>query len=995
MPKLLNLQLFAKEKPIGFVPPGGSGEEPVKDALTDDPTMKEILEATSAIALLAIKKRLANDALTEVDRRIYYEAIDAKAKAAFGSWSVESAAQEEQEKLEEAAKPKIGFQAENATVTISTDSIEPSFAVITDSAGESIDVCMSKAVAITDARGKPSGWYKQPVSRVDAINGNNRIYPRAVYQPALDNLIRAGFPYAGEHPHPPTMKGLDGRVLFDSKVPNQAVRFRRAEIDQAGVVWAEYKPLETEMGKQVKAMLDAGLPIGFSNRMTGELVPTTVQGRRANVAKTLNLYTWDVVLNPAEPDAFTTPLPLTDSVVTEILDSIQKGAEPKMNFLAMSLDQLKAWKASNPGHTDMTLCDAAIAVKEKEVALNDELEALRREKEERQKAEAVAKKKQEAQKALTDAVASLPYDQKVKDAILKKGAAITDASEVEAFVQGEKEIIDSVVVGSKLTGLGVPQSGRAAVIEPTVTVTKEAQPWKPIVDNLQAAFDDRIRSLDRNFRVDPKLREANRSIVDRLLSKMERENNEEYKNFMKSLTDSAQSIQDGVITDSAMSSTGDFAQLPVISMAFMYQVWQDLRFLQLVQAESFSGTTYKVPVEFQSADLYTQDDFVVGEFEGITTEGVQTFLLEFGAEWLKRGTVISKEAQIEMQKGPFNYDVLARNLANLSNRFQRVIDQRLSLEMLHTSDEHGAKVVSNEAVAATEMVAATPGTNVPAGSNAAWIVSLLCGYSSGAIGKQIPPIVRPRKKVWLDSAGRKQSEVVNDIVAKKGATTLTRGTWDPIKGQINNGDYAVDFENGKVYFAASAGIDNASNRPTISYSYATNVSFFDLTVPAALADNSARYYNKLLERLDIEKAYMGSAPRYVTPDFVLGSLNAMVNVRNSELFYKWASPDGTSFLKGDMWFATRAGLTLGELNAPWAAGDGRILIGKTNATRFGVGSPLQIEGPEPYFDPATMKITSARQYFATQQSVISTPLVIDANGVAYNPPYRTIKFYNS
>lgn len=986
--KKLDLQLFA----IGFVPGGDSNDNPVIDALSDDPRMRQILDAKTAIDLLAVKKQLANEPLTEVDRRIYYEAIEAKCRAEFSYYDVEYAAKAEEEK----AKPPVGFQVTNATVTVATDTVEPTYAVITDSAGEPMDICLSRAVAISDSVGKHSGWYKQPVSRVDAINGNNRIYPRLVYQPALDTLQQSGFPYAGEHPHPPTMKGLDGRVLFDSKVPNQAIKFRHAEIDQNGVVWAEYKPLDTEMGRQVKAMLDAGLPIGFSNRMTGNLVQTTVQGRSVNVAKSLNLYTWDVVLNPAEPDAFTSPLPLTDSVVTEILDSIQKGDEPKMNFLSMTLDQLKSWKVSNAGHADMALCDAAIAVKEKEVALTDELEQMRREKEERQRAEEAAQKKQQAHVALTDAVNVLPYDAKVKEALLKKGEAITDVTEVQGFVEREQALIDSVLVGTKLAGLGVPQAGRAQTLDPTVTITGNAEPWKPIIDNLQAAFDDRARSLDRNFHIDPKLREANKGILDRLMKKMERENNEQYTGFMKSLTDSAQAIQDGVITDSAATVTGDLAQVPMISMAFMYQVWQDLRFLQLVMAESFSGTTYKIPVEFQSTDLYTQDDFVVGELDGIPTEGIETFLLEFGAEWLKRGTVITKEAQIELMKGPFNYDVVARNLANLSMRFQRVIDQRLSLEMLHVSDEYEAVEVANEAVAAAEMVAAAPGTNVPAGSNAAWIVSLLCGHASGAIGAQVPPVVRPRKKVWLDIAGRKQSSNVNDFVAKHGATTLTRGTWDPVLGKINGGDYAVDFENSKVYFAASAGIDNNTNRPTIEkYSYATNISFFDLTVPSTLADNPARYYNRLLERMDIEKAYMGSAPRYVTPDFALGSLNAMVNFRNSELFYKWASPEGTSFLKGDMWFATRAGLTLGEINAPWAAGDKRILIGKTNATRYGVGSPLQIEGPEPYFDAINNRITSAKQYYATQQSVIATPLVIDSNGKAYNPPYRTIKFYNS
>lgn len=978
-----DIQFFAG---IGFT--AGSEEEPMKDALADDPLMKQILEATSAIALLAIKKSLANTPLTEVDRRIYYEAIDARAKADFGEWCIEQAAKEEEE---EASKPSVGFKVENATVRVATDSIEPQFSVINDNAEDPRELCLSRAVVITDSAGKSTGWYRQPVSKVDAINGNNRLYPKVVYQDALDELKKSGFPYAGEHPHPRTYKGADGRVLFDSSVPNQAVVFRDASIDESGVVWAEYKPLATDMGKQVQAMLDAGLPIGFSNRMTGDSVLVDSKGKKINVAKRLKLYTWDVVLNPAEPEAFTSPIELTDAAMAVILDSISKE-EKNMNFFGMTIDELKAWKKANPGHADMALCDAAIASKEKEQSLTDELEQLRREKEERARQEEAERKKKEAQQALQDAVNALPYEKQVKDGLLQKGAAITDAADVEAFVEAEKAFVDSLQIGTQLSALGVP--GRARTTGQEVTVGADGQPWKPIMDNLMAAFDDRLRSTDRNFRVDSELRQANTAILDRVLSKMERDNNEQYRRHMQELSDAAQAIQDGVITDSAMSSTGDFAQASIISRAFLYQVWQDLKFAQLVNVEPFSGSTYKIPVEFQGHDLYTQDDFVTGEFDGITTEGVETFLLEFGAEWLKRGTILSKEAQHELQNGPMNYDVLARNLANLAARFQRVKDQKLSLEMIHVSDEYEAAAVPSEAVAATEIAEATPGVNVPAGSNAAWVVTALCGNAAGSAIKQVAPIVRPRTKVWLDASGRKQSAIVNDIVVKVGSSPLARGTWDPVRGVINNGEYAVDFENAKLYFKSTAGVSDTT-RPTLSYSYVTNISFFDLTVPAAYNGRNSLYFNKLLEQIDYEKAYMGSAPRYVAPDFMLGSLNAMVNIKNAELFYKWASPDGTSLLRGQMWFANRNGVDIGEMNAPWAAGDQRILLGKVNATRLGVGSTMAIEGPEPYFDPTSMKITSAKQYYATEQIAIATPLVIDEAGKTYNPPYRTVKLFNS
>ncbi|WP_258074311.1 hypothetical protein [Brevibacillus laterosporus] len=974
----MNLQYFSK---IGFVP----GEEPIKDALKDDLLMQQILEASSAIALLSIKKSLANTPLTEVDRQIYYEAIHAKCRSEFGYYDVEEAAQIEKVN----SKPNVGFGVESEKMTIATDASEPVMGAVTDSAGEAVDVCVSKAIAIVDQAGKTSGWYKQIVAKVDAINGNMRLYPRGTYEPALKKLKNAGFPYAGEHPHPRSYLTAQGKTMFDSKIPNQCVKFRDAYIDDSGYVWAEYKTIDTDMGRQVQTMIDEGLPIGFSNRMTGVMVPINLHGKTVKVPKSLDIKTWDVLLNPAESESYHSPIALTDSAICEILDSLKE--EETLNFFTMTLSALKDWKKQNPGHVDMAVCDAAIESKEKEQTLTDELEKLRLEKQKRDQQEEANRKKKEAQKALVDAVNELSYDKQVKDGLLQKGAAITDASEVASFIDTEKAFVDAIQIDRRKQSLGI-SSGRAAIVNQEVQVGAEGQPWKPIMDNLMAAFDDRLRSTERNFHVDTEMRKANTEILDRVMAKMERDNHEQYRRHMQDLTDSAQSIENGAITDSAMSSTGDFAQAALISRAFMYQVWQDLKFAQLAMAEPFSGSTYKIPVEFQGHDLYTQDDFVTGEYEGIITEGVETFFLEFAAEWFKRGTLLSKEALTELQSGPMNYDSLARNLANLAARFQRVKDQKLGLEMIHVSDEYNAKTVTNEKVEVAEFTKASG--NVPSGSNVAFIATMLCGNPSGTVTKQVLPIVRPRTKVWLDQFGRKQSAIVNDIVVKVGSTVLQRGTWDPIKKLINNGDYAIDFENAKAYFTESSGVSE-SKLPTLTYAYATNVSFFDLTVPTSYNGRSSLYYNKLLEQLDYEKAYMGSAPRYVTPDFALGSLNAMVNLKNAELFYKWASPEGTNLLKGKMWFADRNGLDIGEMNTPWAAGDQRILLGKVNATRLGIGSPMAIEGPEAYYDPKTTRITSARQYFATEQVAIATPLVIDDAGNTYNPPYRTIKLFNS
>ena len=108
------------------------------------------------------------------------------------------------------------------------------------------DFYMEKVEVLLDEQGQKSGWYKQIVAKVDNINGNNRLYPKQVYQDALEELKKQEFPYAGEHPHPTPYKGADGKIYFTISIPHSTVKFRDAYIDEQNNVWAEYKPLDTE-----------------------------------------------------------------------------------------------------------------------------------------------------------------------------------------------------------------------------------------------------------------------------------------------------------------------------------------------------------------------------------------------------------------------------------------------------------------------------------------------------------------------------------------------------------------------------------------------------------------------------------------------------------------------------------------------------------------------------------------------------------------------------
>lgn len=892
--------------------------------------------------------------------------------------------------------------------------------VLSDSTN-TYDICVSKAIPIKDETSRNEKWYKQIVSKVDSINGNIRLYPKGVYSAALDKLKRMSFPNAGEHPHPDTYIGADGKLRFKTSIPNAAVKFRNAVIDESNNVWAEYKVLDTDMGKQIQAFIDNDLSFGFSNRMTGEMVSCKVDGKIVDVAKELELYTWDIVLNPAERSSLGLPIPLSDSV--EVLININDNNDNKednkqMDFSKMNLGELKKWKEENKDSEDISLCDYLISIKESEEKVKEDLQKLtdelnnknkeldtkskelenkNKELEQTAKEKEAEKKKKQVQKALNDEVSNLTYDEKTKQAIIDNGKDIKDVSEISAYIEKQKSIIDTIVVNTKLKDLGVSQDMNKQSKAVTVTVN-ESNPLNPIVDGLMGEMDRELQKKDPNFNIDKELRKSNKEIIDNVLKQMEKNQNREYKEFMGIVNDGLKSINDDT---PAISATGQFAQSAALSLAILYQSWQDVKFLQLCMTEEFSGSTYKMPVEFQSHDLFSEDDFSIGELEGIPTESIQTFILEFGAKWLKRGFTVTKEAEKELLTGPMRYDIISRNAANIANRFTRIIDGMISTEMIARADEYQARKIINESVSASEIEEITAGVNAPIGTNAEFKVKLLYGNSSPLTNNSIvPPVVRPRVSTWLDNKGRKQEELINEIIVKDSSgTVLKAGRWVSSSGKIvnignENAQYAVDYENSVIYFVD--GVISTSNLPTIEqYSYATNLTYFNLAVPSGMADNKAKYYNKLLEMIDIQKAYMGTAPRYVTPDFILGSLNAMVPIKQAELFYQYALPNGTSLLGGEMYFAKRNGIDIGEHNAPWVAGDSRLLLGKKNAVRVGMGSPYDLEGPYPHLDDVTGKYTTAKDYFASQQIAINTPLVIDEYGTQYHPPFRTIKYYAS
>lgn len=89
-------------------------------------------------------------------------------------------------------------------------------------------------------------------------------------------------------------------------------------------------------------------------------------------------------------------------------------------------------------------------------------------------------------------------------------------------------------------------------------------------------------------------------------------------------------------------------------------------------------------------------------------------------------------------------------------------------------------------------------------------------------------------------------------------------------------------------------------------------------------------------------------------------------------------------------FGNRSGVNFARINAPWVAGDNRILLTQKGATRYAVETPYQIEGPYPKYD-VNGNIVDAKLFYGRENSVMATPQTIDNTGAILNPKSRSIK----
>jgi hypothetical protein len=330
---------------------------------------------------------------------------------------------------------------------------------------------------------------------------------------------------------------------------------------------------------------------------------------------------------------------------------------------------------------------------------------------------------------------------------------------------------------------------------------------------------------------------------------------------------------------------------------------------------------------------------------------------------------------------------------------------------------YGSAAVASNIVGAIRLkgpVGGIPGS--PSATAPAFGSSYYGPYGDAFAGGTI--ICRPRVRVSLSDAGAvtTTTDFAHTFV-NNGSTTLVLGYIDDT-GNIQNlpgggtANAAVDYERGLLLITAALAGGTASAQPftatggtaavlalnaarelTMGYWYATNYDQFPLTgvaLPVGVSRNE--YLDSILAQVDKTAAFMGSYPRFVQPNMAIVSLNLSAEITPATIFYNLNSPKETELYPTDSFFAARNGVGFARINAPWAALDKRILVGRRGATKYGIDTAFELRGP--YMVPSNGKMRSRESYYGEENSVICTPQVksdpYNNPQKVVNPVYRTI-----
>ena len=584
---------------------------------------------------------------------------------------------------------------------------------------------------------------------------------------------------------------------------------------------------------------------------------------------------------------------------------------------------------------------------------------------------------------------------------------VDSKEKAEAMLDSALKIVSAAGAKAFVDDAGFDPANASQKGQTRVEVGDGPKPWRAIVDAICKEMDSYGEQFGKS--IDPKLRDYNRKHV---INKISSEESRKGMTLLDHIEDSIgmskmqASVHEGRLRvfndnvagaeymDAVSVTTQQLLNQPTILTAVIVQAFQDVEAAQFMFTDVFRGSEWRLPIEtFTSGAGYNPAtgllDLAVAEGVGIGASAINLSWQSFSPTWRRNAVSLTTDVVRALETGPASYGAIARALYHIAEDKKRKLDNASYLEMIMASDEYNPLAVADEVPAAANLVTSV---GVPAGSNAAFLYKLRPATPDESIGYN--PVVRPRTVNQIQPSGQVTATTTNPVSVNVGSTALVLGVWDGVNIVSFPGTTAtcaIDFEHGIVYFTASSGVNPAASTPvlpSISYSAVTNYDRWHTTMANGYTDIAA-YYDTFLQRLTNTSALMGSSPRFKKPNLMIGSLNSATYVENARIFYKWASPDGTKLIDTGNTFGQRSNMNLSKINAPWAAGDGRVLLTQKGSTRYGIETPYQMEGPHPMYD-GNGNIIDAKLWYGRENSVLCTPQVRDTNFKIINPVSRTI-----
>ena len=804
--------------------------------------------------------------------------------------------------------------------------------------------------------------FRLPVMQAGTVNDNNRLYPRDLVAKAVTDANRraeAGEMLA-ESPHPEPFRDLNGNVRFRTDYRNVAAKIFHVAMDAAsGRVFADYEVISGGPGDVIGNLARARAKIGSSVRAVAVADAREMNGKRVDVAKSLDIHSFDLVPNPATASAMGMPQPLTDAQIAALPapppdPSFFPEAAPEPTGTEgvgsqVNLDELlkdPAFKAQY----DAQIATAAAAAAQ---PIQDELQRIRGEQE-------AATRKAEAVAFVDAEIAKLDrFDAGTKSTIAEAAKTAKTVDEAKAILDSQVSVADKLVAALRANGLGYTPGQGGGVAQTRVAVN-EPSPFLDEVRKIGDALDQ--YAVSHGYAIDKKLREINRPKLQRILDKFDERNNSAISDEiqrMRGVTDGVRAFTDDVTTQTVMNQ-------PSVVRTIVEQAFQELQGLQFVEDGTFDGQTAEIPVETYTRESTASSNLQVSEGAVVGRGRVNITWVPVAGAWRKLAAVITREAEKQMGSGPLHYQAVARAIYHVGYDMRRQLDTDIHNEHLQAADEYGAVAVANETIAYNSSTQVL----VDAATGQTYLLPAKGG--SGAAPNTNIPMVRPRVVKYLTSNGW-VTTTTNPVTVSNGSQ-LTVGTFDA-SGMVTGGACAIDYENGRIYLATGSVLTTGNY--TLSYSYVTNIALFSTTTPDTGAYSTQPqewYLNQLLETIGAQKAKMGSAPVFYTPNFGIVSVSAGELISNALLFSRQYEKPGNE-LDQDGFVGMVKGIPIVGINAPWNGGDTRIVLGQRGAQKFYVGQPMQIDGPYEVRDQATAQLTDEKEFLATTLVAQKTPVL--------------------